>query len=68
MNIYEATKLAVEKDCCITIERFKRDVKIKPTNGGECCIIMKSDGSNPSKHGWQPTADDLIAMDWIVTE
>lgn len=68
MNIYEATKLAIEKDCCITTEQSKGVMKIKPTNDVECCIIMNVDGGNPSKRGWQPTADDLIAMDWIVTE
>lgn len=67
MNIYDAAKLAIEKDCCITTEQSKGVMKIKPTNGGECCIVMKNDGSNPVR-GWQPTADDLISTSWVVTE
>lgn len=67
MNIYEAAKLAAEKGAYITLEQFKGVIKIKPTNGGECCIIMKNDGSNPVR-GWQPTADDLISTSWVVTE
>lgn len=67
MNIYEAAKLATEKGMYITQEQFRGMIKIRPTNNGECCIIMKSDGSDP-RRGWQPTADDLVSTSWTVTE
>ena len=43
------------------------NLKIKPTNGGDNCIMMGMDGSNPFG-GWQPNVEDLVATDWIVTE
>ena len=68
MNIRDAVIQALEKDCYITREDFKGIAKIKPTNGNGNCILMNDDGGNPSKYGWQPTAKELIATDWILTE
>ncbi len=68
MVISEAVKQALEKEKCITLPGIKAIFKIKPTNDVGNCIIMGADGSNPSKHGWQPTAKDLIREDWILVD
>ena len=68
MNIYEAVKIAVMEDRYITLPCFVGCDKIKPTNGKGNCIVMNADGSHPSKDGWQPTANDLLRTDWMVTE
>lgn len=68
MNIYEATKIAVKENKCITrTDDMWWNLKIKPTNGGDNCIIMGMDGSNPFGR-WQPNIEDLLALDWVVTE
>lgn len=68
MNIFEAVTIAVREEKYITTPEFAGKIKIKPTNGDGNCILMHADGSNPSKYGWQPTADDLMREDWIITE
>lgn len=67
MFIHEAVKEAVENKKHITIEKMK-DVKINPTNERGLCIVMQADGSNKSKYGWQPSADDLMRDDWTVVD
>ena len=68
MNIYEAVKEALKTDKCIITPDFEGVIKIKPTNESGNCIVLKADGSNPSKHGWNPQADELIREDWIVVD
>lgn len=68
MVINEAVKQALEKEKCITLPEFKITSKIKPTNDVGNCIVMGADGSNPSKHGWQPTAEDLMREDWMLVD
>lgn len=68
MDIREATIKALENNCFITTVEWKDLVKIKPTNDSGNCIIMTNKGENPSTYGWQPCADDLIRIDWIITE
>lgn len=41
--------------------------KIMPTNSVDCCIITSFSARNPCR-GWQPTAGDLVAEDWIITD
>lgn len=41
------------------------DIKIQPTNSPDCCIIMSKFNRSPNR-GWQPTAEDLLADDWIT--
>lgn len=68
MNIHEATKIAVKENKCITrTYDMWWDLKIKPTNGNDNCIMMGMDGFNPLG-GWQPNIEDLVATDWKVTE
>ena len=33
----------------------------------DVCTLMRTDGSRPVK-GWQPTAEELIAETWELTE
>lgn len=68
MNICEAVKSALKADKCITTPEFEGVLKIKPTNKTGNCIVMKADGSNPSKLGWNPQADELVREDWIVVD
>ena len=66
MSIVEAVYKALRDDKCITLPEFVGCAKIKPTNEKGNCIVMK--GSTQSKYGWQPTANDLLRTDWMVTE
>jgi hypothetical protein len=68
MNIQEAVKKSMEKSKYITLPEFKGGAKIKPTNGCGNCIVMNADGSNPSKSGWQPSADELMRDDWLIVD
>lgn len=68
MTIIEAIKSTTENRPSITRTAWgEMQVKIRPTNTPDCCIISSLSGSNPSR-GWQPTAEDLTAEDWITTE
>ena len=68
MNIKEATQKAIELNKYIITPEFEGAVKIKPTNGSGNCIAMYADGSHPSKHGWQPRANDPTREDWLVVD
>ncbi|MBR2697935.1 MAG: DUF2829 domain-containing protein [Clostridia bacterium] len=67
MNITDAIREAIAEGGCITVPEYADVIKIKPTNTTANCILMNADGSNPSKHGWQPSANALLRDDWIVT-
>lgn len=68
MTIIEAIKSTTENRPSITRTAWaEMQVKIRPTNTPDCCIISSLSGSNP-RRGWQPTAEDLTAEDWITTE
>lgn len=68
MNIQEATKLAMEKG--ISIRRENQDVYgILPTNlqRYQCLVVSRHYKKRQTAGGrWQPSADDLIADDWIL--
>lgn len=68
MYICEAVKQAVEQKKHITLKVNVGVIKIKPTNGKGNCVLMNADGSHPSKHGWQPTAEELISDKWLVVD
>ena len=68
MDIGSAVKKAVREDKCISIPDFRGHIKIKPTNDIGNCICMQADGSNPSRYGWQPSAEDLMRDDWEVVD
>ena len=44
-----------------------RGVCIQPTNSPDGCIV-ESDVDKGDRRRWNPTADDLIADDWEVTD
>lgn len=67
MHIHKAVRKAIKKDKYIAIKEF-REFKIRPTDGAGNCIIMNADGNSPSKHGWQPSAKDLVRDDWIIVD
>lgn len=68
MTIIEAIKSTTENRPSITRTAWaEMQLKIRPTNTPDCCIISSLSGSNP-RRGWQPTAEDLTAEDWITTE
>ena len=75
MNIQEAAKKALESNGTIYRESVKGgDIKrygaIKPTNTYDTCLlVILSEGQvEKSCRCWNPTADDLIADDWEVTD
>ena len=67
MDIVSAVEAAVSEGKCIATETFP-DFKIRPTNDKGNCIVMRSDGSEPSRYEWQPTANDLMRKDWKVVD
>lgn len=69
MKIYEAVEKALKEKKPITRRGlFKMGFMILPTNSSECCYVLTEDmKKRPGRH-WNPTADDLIADDWIVVE
>ncbi len=78
MKICEAVKEAMEKDKYIQREIVDGAVgyslhqtKIKPTNSYGACIIYTFDKKgNEINHckNWNPSADDLMAGDWVLTD
>ncbi len=40
-------------------------IKILPTDSVDCCIVTAFSTRNPCR-GWQPSAGDLVATDWIT--
>ena len=68
MNICEAAKEAIKKGQYM-VRPFGEGggrIKIKPTDGPDCCIAYGFDGK-PHKR-WMPMAEDLTAEDWKVAE
>lgn len=68
MNICEAIKKAMETGKCIATAYMIGEAKIKPTDTIHNCIVMRADGSHPSRYGWQPSAEDLTREDWELVD
>lgn len=73
MNIQEAVKKAVEENAVICRERAllrPDDVNgyIKPTNSYDTCLLIIRSGGKTTggSRCWNPTADDLMADNWMV--
>lgn len=65
MNIYEATKRALQEGKCMRENSTSRVmVKVEATG---TCTLMKLDGSHPVR-GWQPTARELLSELWEIME
>ena len=65
VNIYEAAKRALAEGKYIKDPEF-RNLKIK-VEARDVCTLMRMDGSRPVK-GWEPTAEQLMAETWELTE
>lgn len=48
---------------CITDHSCGACIKVLPTDGPDCCIILSEYARTPFR-GWQPQRGDLIADDW----
>ena len=71
MNIIEVTKKALAENKCISRKSWDSRIAIMPTNeAGVNCVLISLDllRCQSSRVGWQPSADDLIAQDWIIIE
>ena len=64
MNIQ--TAVAVAMSLGRHISRPGWPTAIEPTNTDACCIIHMKDGSKLPGPRWNPTAEDLVADDWMV--
>lgn len=67
MNIYEATKKALETSRCIKRTSCIFPNKIKPVALGDMCIISDDKERSPGRW-WAPNTEDLIAEDWEVVD
>lgn len=72
MLIHEAIRSTTVHAPCIARISWDRlsqaphgGIKLQPTDSPDGCIII-SDVKDGRRRGWQPTAADLIADDWIV--
>ena len=68
MYIHEAVNRAMKEGKYMAVPELEGYAKIQPTNGSGNCVLMKQDGSHPSKYGWQPSANDLIRDDWSIVD
>lgn len=64
MYIHEAINIALKTDACITRKKWCGNLRIKPTNTSECCIVDNK--IDPPRRGWEPFAKDLVVNDWVV--
>ncbi|EAF6236001.1 DUF2829 domain-containing protein [Listeria monocytogenes] len=68
MNIREAVIRAQNEGKYIYREsdmEHSPTINILPTNTIDCCLLV-DDESNEVGKRWNPTANDLIAIDWEV--
>lgn len=73
MRIHEAVKKALEEDALIirtSARGPESDIysAIKPTNSYDTCRLIVIRDGEPKRacRWWNPTADDLMADDWIT--
>lgn len=77
MFIHEAILATTKEEPFITRQAWSYDmgrgkplppaIVIFPTDTPDCCIIASRHGRAP-RRGWQPTAGDLIADDWMIAK
>lgn len=75
MNIQQAAREAVAERKHMTRSAWVHIMskpcsaafKLLPTNTPDCCIAVSVYESSPRK-GWQPSAEDLMAEDWVVVD
>lgn len=72
MYIHEAIQARTADEPFISREKWadtfgaKRGVRLFPTSSPDGMIVVSQTAKAPCR-GWQPTAEDLVADDWIVT-
>lgn len=67
MNIVEATRKSVETEKWICRTSFPYFI-FKPSNTAWCCTVYCSDSVKGPAAMWNPTAEDLMAEDWEITD
>lgn len=50
---------------CITDHPCSACIRVLPTDGPDCCIMLSEYGRTPCR-GWQPRREDLVADDWVL--
>lgn len=73
MNIREATQRAMNEDSYMMRESWKGlMIKVRPTDSYDMCKLYPVDELHPNaiepRRAWNPFAEDLVAMDWIVVD
>lgn len=71
MLIHEAVSAALAQGCAIRRSSgIWNHVLVIPTNTMECCLVVMrgKDQSERKCPRWNPTADDLLAEDWLLTD
>ena len=78
MKISEAVQLAMKNGKYIQRETIEGTIgssfhptKIKPTNSYGFCIVYTLDEKGNEIHhckNWNPSAEDLMADDWVLTD
>lgn len=73
MHIHEAVKKALAENGRIirtSAVETESDIysAIRPTNSYDTCLLTVMKNGKPERtcRGWNPTADDLMADDWVV--
>lgn len=73
MYIHEAIKARTQDEPFITRQSWVdeygpyawKGVKILPTSTPDCCLAQTNYSRTPCR-GWQPSAEDLLADDWVT--
>lgn len=76
MNIYDAMKARTADRPFITRQAWRNDygpwavygVRVLPTNTPDGCLIQSRASTKMPIPRWQPTAADLVADDWMITD
>lgn len=68
MNIQEAIKESMRTQKLIKRKSGVTSTMIMPTNTYELMVIWSGNKNRLPARCWQPSADDLIANDWYVTD
>ena len=76
MYIHEAIAKAVKEEKYIERKKFEnetayRKLKIKPTNSSAHCMAYTFDQNEIEVHhckNWNPSAEDLMANDWELSD
>jgi len=67
LYIHEAVKIALREPSTLTRQCFQNRVFLLVTPNRRECIYVGTDSMAAPAYGWEPSAEDLAADDWIVT-